>query len=75
MLVANGCHWHEMHPSFAAQCNDGEVQLLGGNSSTEGRVEVCKSGVWGTVCDDHWGVEDARVACANLDMPTSCKMA
>ena len=41
----------------------GEVRLIGGSSALEGRVEVCVSGTWGTVCHDHWSSIDAQVVC------------
>ena len=32
----------------------------------EGRVEVCVSGLWGTVCNDHFSQVDFRVVCRQL---------
>lgn len=49
-----------------------EFRLMNTLSSTkgyvkaEGRLEVLYAGVWGTVCDDFFTSDSARVACASL---------
>ena len=47
-------------------CTDGDIRVVDGDSALQGRVEICIDGVWGTVCDDMWGVEEASVACRQL---------
>ena len=49
--------------SLITGCTHGEIRLVGGANYNEGRVEICLSDEWGTVCDQMWDVIDASVVC------------
>ena len=51
---------------FSADCSNGDVRVIGGTNPLEGRVEICQSNEYGTVCDDFWDELEARVVCRQL---------
>ena len=49
--------------------SDGDIRLVGGSSSSEGTVLVFHENKWGSICDYHWDIRDANVACRQLGYP------
>ena len=47
------------------------MRLAGGANNNEGRVEICLSDEWGTVCDQMWDETDARVVCRQLGLAST----
>lgn len=51
-------------------CCHGAVRLVNSTGIVPyaGRVEICYSGQWKTVCDERWDDQDAAVVCAQLGL-------
>ena len=46
-------------------CTNGDIRLVGGQSSREGRLEYCYLGEWSQICSN-FQMEEAMVACKQL---------
>lgn len=43
------------------------IRLKNGTSPCSGRVEIFRDGIWGTICDDKWGMQEAAVVCRQMN--------
>ena len=50
-------------------CENGDVRLDTSGAAIGGRVEICYDGIWGSICNKEWTIDDARVACKQLGLP------
>lgn len=57
--------------TLPSECENGDVQIVGGTVTNEGRVELCFHGHWGTICSDTWNNADAGVVCKQLGYASS----
>ena len=53
---------------------NGDIRLVGGSYSWEGRVEIYLGGEWGTISYGNTDSLDAFVVCRQLGYDTRCKL-
>ena len=58
-----------IHNNNNTVCPPGDIRLVGGSASDEGRVELCYNNAWGTICDSGFDERDANVICRQLGYP------
>ena len=52
--------------SIGGSFSEGDIRLVDGSNSWEGRVEIYMSRTWGTIDDDPWIPANAQVVCRQL---------
>ena len=59
---------------IGADYKHGNIRLVGGSYSWEGRVEIYLDGEWGTITGNGVGDVDAHVVCRQLGYDTHCEL-
>ena len=68
-IIIIGCHLNTIGQT-PDNCEEDALRLMDGLNNASGRVEVCRFGCWGTVCDEGWDRDDAFVTCKQLGLET-----
>ena len=61
-------------PLYIAVCVENEIRLVGGAKESQGRVEICRSEAWNTICDSLWSNQEGAVVCKQLGYSRHCKL-
>lgn len=59
-----------IHFYHSVVCTENDLRIVNGTIDREGRLEICVSGSYLSVCDDLWDMADAVVACRQLKYST-----
>ena len=71
IFVALDCDYYNNVLYTVGDYRDGDIRLVGGSYSWEGRVEIYLSGIWGTISSAN--SLGAQVVCRQLGYDTRCK--
>ncbi|XP_063406062.1 deleted in malignant brain tumors 1 protein-like [Mytilus trossulus] len=62
-------HYHDVGIHCFLNCSieaEGDLRIIKGYAENQGRLEIKYKGEWGTVCDNQFENDDAKVACRQL---------
>ena len=69
-MLSNSIYVNPDNP-IVTDCDDDDIRLIGGPTSLEGTVEICRNQVWGGVCSYRWHTGDANIVCSQLGYQSS----